>query len=124
MLKLDAIGASLALQTTSLSGPDQSNKLAAGSRLSLPDSVAFTDWLFPNDIRGHDHAPDRHDDAPLQAAPLSRRIIAHAVWLYFQFSLSLRHLADLLAARGVSLQSLSEWAAKFGPELARVLRPI
>jgi putative transposase len=73
---------------------------------------------------GHDHAPDRHDDLPLQRQRFPAGTIAHAVWLYFQFSLSLRHLEDLLAARGVSLQSLSELAAKFGPERARVLRSI
>jgi putative transposase len=39
--------------------------------------------------------------------PLYRRhrfpaeIIAHAVWLYFRFPLSLRMVEDLLAARGI-----------------------
>ncbi len=43
-------------------------------------------------------------------------IIAHAVWLYFRFPLSLRDVEDLLAERGiiVSFQTVSEWAAKFG----------
>ncbi len=51
-------------------------------------------------------------------------IIAHAVWLYYRFSLSLRDVEDLLAERGinVSFQTVSEWAAKFGLEFAHQLR--
>ena len=30
-------------------------------------------------------------------------IIAHAVWLYFRFSLSLRDVEDLLAQRGITV---------------------
>ena len=52
------------------------------------------------------------------------KIIAHAVWLYFRFPLSLRHVEDLLAERGieVSFQTVAEWAAKFGREYARSIR--
>ena len=37
-------------------------------------------------------------------------IITHAVWLYFRFPLSLRHVEDLLAEHGieVSFQTVSE----------------
>ncbi|WP_442793002.1 IS6 family transposase [Rhizobium sp. SL86] len=51
-------------------------------------------------------------------------IIAHAVWLYFRFPLSLRHVEDLLAERGiqVSFQTVAEWAAKFGRQYARTIR--
>jgi putative transposase len=51
-------------------------------------------------------------------------IIAHAVWLYHRFLLSLRHVEDLLAERGieVSFQTVSEWAAKFGRKYAHHLR--
>ncbi len=50
--------------------------------------------------------------------PLYRRhrfpaeIIAHAVWLYFRFPLSLRMVEDMLAARGiiVSHQTVRLWA--------------
>ena len=51
-------------------------------------------------------------------------IIAHAVWLYYRFPLSLRHVEDLLAEGGidVSFQTVSEWAAKFGAEFAASLR--
>lgn len=48
-------------------------------------------------------------------------IISQAVWLYFRFPLSLRHVEDLLAERGieVTFQTVAEWAAKFGVEYAR-----
>ncbi len=51
-------------------------------------------------------------------------IIAHAVWLYYRFPLSLRDVEDLLAERGieVSFQTVSEWVVKFGLEFARKLR--
>jgi len=51
-------------------------------------------------------------------------IIAHAVWLYYRFPLSLRDVEDLLAERGieVSFQTVSEGAVKFGLEFARKLR--
>lgn len=51
-------------------------------------------------------------------------IIAHAVWLYYRFPLSLRDVEDLLAERGicVSFQTVAEWAMKFGPKFAQQLR--
>lgn len=51
-------------------------------------------------------------------------IIAHAVWLYYRFSLSFRDVEDLLAKRGidVSFQTVSEWASKFGLRIAHQLR--
>ncbi|XKM38367.1 IS6 family transposase (plasmid) [Rhizobium ruizarguesonis] len=51
-------------------------------------------------------------------------IIAHAVWLYYRFPLSLRDVEDLLAERGidVSFQTVSEWAVKFGRKFADHLR--
>ncbi len=46
-------------------------------------------------------------------------IISHAVWLYFRFSLSLRMMDELLAARGgiVSHETVRQWALKFGQGL-------
>ena len=46
------------------------------------------------------------------------------VKLYYRFPLSLRHVEELLAERGidVSFQTVSEWAAKFGPEFTRRIR--
>jgi putative transposase len=54
----------------------------------------------------------------------SAEIIAHAVWLYFRFPLSLRHVEDLLADRGieVSFQTVAKSAAKVGREYARSIR--
>ena len=51
-------------------------------------------------------------------------VIAHAVWLYFRFHLSLRDVQDLLAERGlvVSHESIRHWCDTFGPTFAARLR--
>jgi putative transposase len=51
-------------------------------------------------------------------------IIAHAVWLYFRFPLSLRLVEELLLERGivVSYETVRRWALKFGPAYTRRLR--
>jgi putative transposase len=51
-------------------------------------------------------------------------IIAHAVWLYFRFPLSLRLVEEMLLERGivVSYETVRRWALKFGPEYARRLK--
>ena len=51
-------------------------------------------------------------------------IIAHAVWLYFRFSLSYRDVEELLAARGivVSYETVRQWCLKFGQLYAKQLR--
>jgi len=51
-------------------------------------------------------------------------VIAHAVWLYFKFPLSLRMVEDLLAERGiiVSHQTIRTWAEKFGGPYAANIR--
>ena len=62
--------------------------------------------------------------------PLYRRhrfpaeIIAHAVWLYSRFPLSLRMVEDMLAAREiiVSHQTVRLWAEKFGRTVANEIR--
>ena len=62
--------------------------------------------------------------------PLYRRhrfpaeIIAHAVWLYFRFPLSLRRVEDMLAARGIVVthQTIRTWAEKFGRHFANEIR--
>ncbi len=70
-------------------------------------------------------------DLPTEAGPqiykrhrFPAEIISHAMWLYFRFPLSLRHVEDLLAERGieVSFQTVAEWAGKFGGEYARRIR--
>ena len=52
-------------------------------------------------------------------------IIQHAVWLYCRFTLSLRDVEDLMAERGVevSYETIRRWVARFGPDIARELRP-
>src|ERR671913_2647543 len=51
-------------------------------------------------------------------------IIAHAVWLYFRFPLSLRLVEEMLLERGivVSYETVQRWALKFGPAFVRRLR--
>jgi putative transposase len=52
------------------------------------------------------------------------QIIAHAVWLYFRFPLSLRLVEEMLLERGivVSYETVRRWALRFGPAYARRLR--
>jgi len=51
-------------------------------------------------------------------------IIAHAVWLYYRFPLSLRHVEEMLLERGivVSYETIRRWGRKFGHDYARRLR--
>ncbi|MBB3020771.1 putative transposase [Microvirga lupini] len=51
-------------------------------------------------------------------------IIAHAVWLYFRFPLSLRLVEEMLLERGirVSYETIRRWALKFGPDYTRRVR--
>ena len=60
----------------------------------------------------------------LQASSLPPQIIAHAVWLYFRFPLSLRLVEEMLLERGivVSYETIRRWGRKFGPQYACRLR--
>jgi putative transposase len=51
-------------------------------------------------------------------------LIAHSVWLYFRYPLSLRLIEELLLERGVvvSYETIRRWGKKFGPDYARRLR--
>ncbi len=51
-------------------------------------------------------------------------IIAHAVWLYVRFNLSLREVEEMLLERGidVSYETIRRWTVKFGQQIARNLR--
>src|SRR3954464_14905952 len=51
-------------------------------------------------------------------------IISQAVWLYFRFPLSLRHVDEILAARGidVSHETVRQWGLKFGQAFANQIR--
>ena len=50
-------------------------------------------------------------------------IIAHAVWLYYRFPLSLRLVEEMLLERGilVTYQTIRRWGIKFGPDYVRRL---
>jgi putative transposase len=52
------------------------------------------------------------------------QIIAHAVWLYFRYPLSLRLVEEVLLDRGilVSYETIRRWGKRFGPAYARRLR--
>ena len=52
------------------------------------------------------------------------QIIAHAVWLYFRFPLSLRLVEEMLLERGivVSHETIRRWDRKFGAAYAKRLR--
>ena len=51
-------------------------------------------------------------------------VISHAIWLYFRFPLSLRMVEEMLAARSieVSLETVRQWALKFGQSFANQIR--
>jgi hypothetical protein len=51
-------------------------------------------------------------------------IIAHCVWLYFRFPLSLREIEEMILERGVvvSHETVRQWCAKFGQAYANGLR--
>lgn len=53
----------------------------------------------------------------LQAPSPSPQIIAHAVWLYFRFPLSLRLVEEMLFGRGtiVSYETIHQWAGNSDP---------
>jgi putative transposase len=52
-------------------------------------------------------------------------IIQRAIWLYLRFTLSYRDVEELLAERGLDLsyETIRRWVLKFGPAIARRLRP-
>jgi len=52
-------------------------------------------------------------------------IIQCAVWLYARFNLSLRDVEELMAEWGieVSYETVLRWVKRFGPTIARGLRP-
>ena len=65
----------------------------------------------------------KHSGA-LEGHRFPSEIIAYAVWTYFRFSLSLRDVEDLLAARGiiVSYETIRKWVGKFGTKYAASIR--
>ena len=61
---------------------------------------------------------------PYRGFRFPAEIIAHAVWLYHCFSLSLRDAELILAARGVtvSYESIRDWGIRFGRQFATTLK--
>lgn len=51
-------------------------------------------------------------------------LIAHTVWLYVRFNLSLREVEEMLLEGGVnvSYETIRRWMVEFGPRIARNLR--
>jgi putative transposase len=65
------------------------------------------------------HAPN-----PYRGFRYPAEVIQHAVWLYHCFSLSLRDVETILAARGivVSYETIREWGLRFGRQFANELK--
>ena len=61
---------------------------------------------------------------PYRGFRFPAEVIEHAVWLYHCFSLSLRDVETILAARGVvvSYESIREWGLRFGRLFANTLK--
>lgn len=61
---------------------------------------------------------------PYRGFRFPAEIISDAVWLYHCFSLNLREVELILAARGieVSYETIREWALRFGRDFANTLR--
>ena len=62
--------------------------------------------------------------SPYRGFRYPAEVIEHAVWLYHCFSLSLRDVETILAARGVvvSYESIREWGLRFGRQFANTLK--
>ena len=61
---------------------------------------------------------------PYRGFRFPAEIINQAVWLYHCFSLSLREVELILAARGVvvSYETIREWSLRFGRTYAKTLK--
>jgi putative transposase len=61
---------------------------------------------------------------PYRGFRFPAEVIEHAVWLYHCFSLSLRDVETILAARGivVSYESIRDWGLRFGQMFANALK--
>lgn len=66
----------------------------------------------------------QHTNASYAGYRYPAEIISHAVWLYFRFTLSLRDVEELLAARGivVTYETVRQWALKFGQGFGNEIR--
>jgi putative transposase len=66
----------------------------------------------------------RRPKNPYRGFRFPPEVIAYAVWLYHCFSLSLRDVELILAARGVtvSYESIRDWGIRFGRQFATTLK--
>jgi putative transposase len=73
---------------------------------------------------GHGSLPGMMIPDPYRGFRYPPEVIQHAVWLYHCFSLSLREVELILAARGavVSYESIREWGLRFGRMFANTLK--
>jgi putative transposase len=53
------------------------------------------------------HIARMHSDALYHRHRFPAEIISHSIWLYFRFALSFRDVEEMLAMRGVALNSVS-----------------
>ena len=86
------------------------------------DGAALSGWCRPKRcgrLPGMTTTPD-----PYRGFRFPAEIIAHAVWLYHCFSLSLREVELILAERGivVSYESIRAWGLRFGRAFAKTLQ--
>ena len=101
---------SCAMRARSARGFD---RLTAGVQIGGAPHPASRAALPMPDRPGHHH---RHR--------FPAAVIAHAVWLYYRFALSLRDVEELLYERGITVtyETVRVWAAKFGARYAAELR--
>jgi putative transposase len=68
--------------------------------MTIPSSPSYAGYRFPAEI------------------------ISYAVWLYFRFPLSLRHVDEILATRGITVshEAVRQWSLKFGQAFANQIR--
>jgi putative transposase len=59
---------------------------------------------------------------PYRGFRFPAKVVTHAVWLYHCFSLSLRDVETILAARGVPYGSIRGWSLRFGRLCANTLK--
>ena len=84
-------------------------------------------WVLSGwrDRAGHGSVPGMTTATnPYRGFRCPAEVIEHAVWLYYCFSLSLRDVELILAARGVvvSYESIREWGLRFGRLFANTLK--
>jgi putative transposase len=99
--------------------------------LAFMRSLPFMPTTSPTAMSGWQFLPGRGSLRDMTISPNPYRgfrfppeVIQHAVWLYHCFSLSLRDVELILAARGivVSYESIREWGLRFGRMFANLLK--